>query len=59
MSKTIVDTKKSTVEQVASNVDPSWKGVYRVGGVCLLLAGLIYLTEVTLGRFLGGNCTGR
>jgi hypothetical protein len=53
MNATLVDTQKSTVEPVANHVDPSWKGVYRVGGVCLLLAGLIYLTGVTLGRFIG------
>lgn len=53
MNATLVDTKKSTVEPVASHVDPSWKGVYRVGGIGLLLAGLIYLTEVILGILLG------
>ena len=51
MIETIVDKNKSTVEPVASRVDPSWKGVYRVGGVCLFLVGLIYLTEVTLGIY--------
>lgn len=53
MNATLVDTQKSTVEPVASHVDPSWKGLYRVGGVCQLLAGLIYLSEVTLGILLG------
>jgi Domain of unknown function (DUF4386) len=53
MNATIVDSQKSTVDQVASHVDPSWKGVYRVGGICLLLTGLIYLTEVTLGIYSG------
>jgi hypothetical protein len=53
MIETIVDTNKSTVEPVASRVDPSWKGVYRVGGVCLFFVGLIYLTEVTLGIYGG------
>jgi hypothetical protein len=53
MIETIVDKNKSTVEPVASHVDPSWKGVYRVGGVCLFLFGLIYLTNVILGILLG------
>ena len=53
MNATRVNTHKSTVEPVGSHVDPSWKGVYRVGGVCLLLAGLIYLIEVTLNSFWG------
>jgi hypothetical protein len=53
MNATLVDTQKNTAEPVASHVDPSWKGVYRVGGICLLLAGLIYLTEVILGILLG------
>ena len=53
MIETIVDKNKSIVEPVASRVDPSWKGVYQVGGVCLFLVGLIYLTEVTLGIYGG------
>jgi hypothetical protein len=53
MNATLVDTHKNTAEPVASQVDPSWKGVYRVGGICLLLAGLIYLTQVILGLLLG------
>jgi hypothetical protein len=55
MNTTIVDSDKSTVEQVVSQVVPSWKTVYRVGGVCLLLFGLIYLTEITLSIFMGGT----
>lgn len=53
MNATLVDTKKSTVEPVASRIDPSWKGVYRVGGIGLLLFGLIYLIEMTLNSFWG------
>jgi hypothetical protein len=53
MNSTIVDTKKSSVEQVVSHVDPSWKGMYRVGGIGLLLFGLIYLTNLTLGVYWG------
>jgi hypothetical protein len=39
-------------DSVATQVDPSWKGVYIAGGVCLLVAGLIYLAEVALGAAL-------
>ena len=53
MIETLVDKNKSTVEQVASHVDPSWKGMYRVGGIGLLLFGLIYLTNLTLGIYGG------
>jgi Domain of unknown function (DUF4386) len=53
MNATIVDTHKSTVEQVSSRVDPSWKGVYRVGGAGLLLAGLIYLANMYIGIYGG------
>jgi len=53
MNATLVDTNKSTVEQVASHVDPSWKGMYRVGGIGLFLFGLIYLTNLTLGIYGG------
>jgi hypothetical protein len=45
-------TTEATVEPVASQVDLSWRGVYRAGGVCLLVAGLIYLAEVALGAAL-------
>jgi len=37
---------------VASHVDPSWKGVYRAGGVCLLVVGLTYLAQVVLGALV-------
>jgi hypothetical protein len=40
---------EATGDPVATHVDPSWKGVYSAGGVCLLVAGLIYLAEVALG----------
>jgi Domain of unknown function (DUF4386) len=53
MIETNVNRHKSIVEPVASHLDPSWKGIYRVGGFCLLLAGLIYLIEVTLNSFWG------
>jgi len=54
MNASLVDTQKSTVEPVARHVDPSWKGVYRVGGICLLLAGLIYLVNIPLGWGIPG-----
>jgi len=43
------ETRPVVPEPVASHVDLSWRGVYRAGGVCLLVAGLIYLAEVALG----------
>jgi hypothetical protein len=36
----------------ATSIDRSWRGVYRVGGVCLLLLGLLYLSEPTFARAL-------
>jgi hypothetical protein len=45
-------TTEATVEPVASHVDLSWRGVYRAGGVCLLVVGLIYLAQVVLGALV-------
>jgi hypothetical protein len=53
MNETLVSTQKSSVEPVASHVDLSWKGMYRVGGIGLLFFGLIYLTNLTLGIYGG------
>jgi hypothetical protein len=53
MNATLVNPQKSSVEQFASHVDPSWKGMYRVGGIGLLLFGLIYLTNLTIGVYGG------
>src|SRR5216684_3195716 len=34
-------------------VDPKWKGLYRAGGIGLLIAGLLYLVEIPLFFVLG------
>jgi hypothetical protein len=34
-------------------VDPSWKGVYRAGGISMLLAGILYLIGTAFGMILG------
>ena len=36
-------------------VNPTWKGIYRIGGISLLLAGLMYLLGSTLGFYLGAT----
>ncbi len=45
--------RKSPSEEAKILVDPTWKGVYRVGGLCLALAGILYLVGSTLGVYLG------
>jgi hypothetical protein len=45
--------KHDTVEEARSKVDPTWKGIYKVGGICLFLAGIIFITVAILSMFLG------
>jgi hypothetical protein len=46
MSEPIVNTDKSTI-------DPTWKGVYRAGGLAMVMAGLLFLVGTTFGYQLG------
>jgi hypothetical protein len=39
--------------QTVQDVDHSWNGVYRIGGLALLAAGILYLIGTTLGFYLG------
>jgi hypothetical protein len=43
MSKQIENNNKNNVEEAGIHVDPTWRGIYRVGGVCMLAFGLIYI----------------
>ncbi len=45
--------KSETVEEARRQVDPSWKGVYRLGGVCLLVSGLTFLAVAIISLVLG------
>ena len=36
-------------------VDPTWRGIYKIGGISLLLAGILYLLGSTLGFYLGAT----
>ena len=49
MSKAITNTSMRDV------IDPTWKGIYKTGGISLLLAGILYLLGSTLGLYLGGT----
>jgi hypothetical protein len=42
-SDLIVNTNNSTVEEAGVRAAPAWKGLYRTGGVCLFLIGVIYI----------------
>jgi hypothetical protein len=45
--------RTDTLEQAFSKVDPTWKGVYRAGGVCLFLCGIIFLLVAVFSMIIG------
>jgi len=45
--------RRETVEEALSKVDSTWKGIYRVGGICLFLSGIIFITVAILSMILG------
>ena len=53
MSELIDGRKKGIVEEPGTWIDPTWKGVYRAGGLALATAGILYLIGATLGFYLG------
>ena len=53
MRELIVNSNKRTFEEAMIHADPTWKGVYRAGGVCMLVTGLIYITGAVLSIILG------
>jgi hypothetical protein len=55
MNEPIVSTNKSSVTGTAVQVDPTWKGVYKAGGLGLAAGGVLYLVGSTLGLYLGST----
>jgi hypothetical protein len=53
MSELIVNTNKNTVEEAKIHVDPTWKGVYRAGGICMFVTGLLFIIGAVLSILLG------
>ena len=53
MNATIMNTNTKTAGEAKFHADPGWRKMYLVGGLCLLFTGVIYLTNITIGRFLG------
>ena len=51
--KIITFLKQDTIEKAKSKVDLSWKEVYKVGGICLFIAGMIFIVVVILSMLLG------
>jgi hypothetical protein len=45
--------RTDTLDQAVSKVDSSWKGVYRVGGVCLFVSGVIFLLVAVFSMIIG------
>ncbi len=43
MSATTEAARIATAQKAEISADPTWQGVYREGGLCLVLTGLIYL----------------
>ncbi len=41
MRELIVNANKRTLEEALIHADPNWKRVYRVGGVCMFVTGVI------------------
>jgi len=53
MTAAIEGEKIATAQKGEVLPDPAWQGVYRVGGVCLLLTGAIYLIGAVLSVMMG------
>lgn len=53
MSEQMKNTDKNTAEAAKPQLDPTWKGVYRAGGLAMLISGLFVLLGTTLGYRLG------
>lgn len=53
MNASITNTNVSSLAEAQSTVDVSWKGVYRIGGIALVAAGILVLIGTTFGYYLG------
>ena len=52
-SEPAVDAKERTIDEARIDVDPTWKGVYKVGGACALAIGLAYFIGAVLSIIIG------
>ncbi len=53
MGVSVSALQNSAVAASGQRVDPAWRGIYRVGGLGMALAGVCYLIGSTLGSYLG------
>lgn len=53
MSMALAGIKETAAHRWDESVDPTWKGIYQIGGISLLSAGILYLVGTTLGAYLG------
>jgi Domain of unknown function (DUF4386) len=53
MSEASLDQHRRAAAQDTPKPDPTWTGVYRAGGLCLLLTGLIYLVGAASSILIG------
>jgi len=51
--KATANTAGSAVEEARTRTDLTWKGVYTVGGIGMLLAGLVYIVSAVLSIVIG------
>lgn len=53
MNTPTLEPHRGSVERANTGADPTWKGLYRTGGVCLLVIGLIYIAGAVFPSALG------
>jgi hypothetical protein len=53
MTTTTLEMNVAAVAEDKPAADPAWSGLYRAGGVAMLIAGLLYLLGTTTGYILG------
>ncbi len=54
MSKRVVKKNKPAPDVARSEVDLSWKGLYRIAGICLLVTGPLWIIGAILSVMIGG-----
>jgi hypothetical protein len=53
MTTTTLNTNTAAVPERTVTADPAWSGLFRAGGLAMLIAGLLYLLGSTAGVILG------
>jgi len=48
----------ATTEQESGTIDPAWKGLYKGGGLALILGGSLVIVDILVSSFVGGDAVG-